>query len=229
MTFADVKAAADDLRRVLRDSTGQDLVASVSVDEPLYPADELHFTKLVSWSYVFLFEASQPAAGHVLSIVRNASPSEHTLASNVRQSVNYLRTAQVHNLRTGNPSDEFKLRQARIWLAQNGGTPPDWTQCNAALSDQVEAGISQVRDLLAVVARYWPAHAFDGILVDAASSLGLRGFDHVAYRQTRLEKWRELANFFEDRSDAELALGMAIRSELEHLFGSARLVSQTRP
>jgi hypothetical protein len=101
-----------------------------------------------------------------------------------------------------------------------------WNQVTADKDDAA----SVVGDLVLAIDREWPPHAFDRMLETAANDIGLSGLDCVKYRQSRLEKWRELTGFFESREHAEAAMSAAIRRELESVFGnriSTALVDST--
>jgi hypothetical protein len=156
----------------------------------------------------------------------------------VIESVNHLRTVRVHNLSRASKGDEYKKRQAEIWLAQNGGAPVDWTACCRNLCDQVAYSVQclenkwrditasaedadlAVRDLVASVDREWPPHSFDRMVESAANEIGLRGLDCIKYRESRLDKWRQLEACFETREHAQVAVSAAIHRELEQVFGS---------
>ena len=239
MSFDELKSTCETLRALLREATGRELISAISVDEPTKPQDELHFIKLVSWCYVFLFEVAQPAARHILSLLRTSNPSVHRTVGEIFETVNRLRTVRVHNLSPQSNRDDHIRRQAFIWLVQNGGgNPIDWPVCCRSLCVQVRSAIehliakwldlvasedasSAVEDLLSAIDREWPPHAFDRILEAAASDIGLKGLDCVKYRESRLKYWRELVGYFERREEAEAAIRSAIRCELEHLFESA--------
>jgi hypothetical protein len=238
MSFVILKSACDGFRTLLRQDTGRDLIDAVSVDEPKEPEDELHFLKLVSWCYVFMFEASQPSTKHILSLLRKANPESHRAISLTFETVNNLRTVRVHNLLAESRRDDQKRIQAHIWLLQNCGDPLDWPCCCRALSNEVTSAIdrlvekwnqvtadkddaaSAVGDLMLAIDREWPPHAFDRMVETAANDIGLSGLDYVKYRQSRLKEWRELTGFFESRDHAEAAMSAAIRRELEHVFGN---------
>jgi hypothetical protein len=78
-----------------------------------------------------------------------------------------------------------------------------------------------IKDLIVAIEREWPPHVFDRMVESVADEIGLRGFDCVKYRGSRLDRWRELVGFFEDREHAEVAMRAAICRELEQLFGRA--------
>jgi hypothetical protein len=237
MTFPELKGACEDFRTLLREATGRELIIAVSVDEPAEPPDELHFLKLVSWCYVFLFEASQPAGRYIVSLLRAADPGEHKAVNETFENVNNLRTVRVHNLSVESRHDDYKTRQAHIWLVRNGGEPPDWAKCCRSLCEEARRAVdrlmkkwrrltankddaeSAVRELITAVDREWAPHTFDRIVEVAATEIGLSGLDCVRYRESRLDRWRELVGFFESREHAEAAIGAAIRRELEQVFG----------
>ena len=237
MTFAELKTACELLRQQLSETTGLDLVNVVSVDEPEELLNELHFVKLVLWSYAFLFEASQPATDHILSLMRAANPEEYGVASRIKQSVNQHRTVKTHNLSPENKNDDYKRRQVDIWLATIGGDPIDWQACCLKLCEDVMLVVQNiskmwttltaseedtenvVRDLIASVERYWPAHCFDRMLESATAEIGLEGLDCVAYRSSRLDNWRKIVDFFDTRDHARTGVYAAICRELEHTFG----------
>jgi hypothetical protein len=241
VTFGELKSICDRFGALLHATTGRELVDPVSVDEPDEHYDELHFTKLVSWCYVFIFEASQPAVRYILSLLRTGSPDDHRHVSLIFDTVNNLRTVRAHNLLPQSKRDDYKKRQAYIWLVQNGGTPPDWPKCCYSLAQEVSAAIERlvrkwseltasgddapsiIKELVIAIDREWPPHAFDRIVEAAAAQIGLSGLDSIKYRESRLERWRELVGFFETREHAELAITTAIRVELEQLFGNPRV------
>ena len=238
MSFIEIKDVCDQFRSLLLAATGRELIDLISVDEPLEPYDELHFIKLVSWCYVCLFEASQPAARYILSLLRTASPEDHRQVNSAFEHVNNLRTVRAHNLLPQNKRDDYKKRQAHIWLIQNGGDPPDWASCCDSLSREVTSAVERlvrkwievtssaddaasiVDQLLIVVDREWPPLVFDRIVEAAAAEIGLLGLDYVKYRESRLDRWREVVGYFETREHAETAISSAIRAELGQLFGT---------
>jgi len=238
MIFLQLKTACEEFRTLVHDTTGRKLIDEVSVDEPREPEDELHFVKLVSWCYVFFFESSQKTTKYVLSLLRTRSPDEHKSVTSIFENVNNLRTVRAHNLSAGSKRDEYKKTQAHIWLIQNGaGEPTDWPSCCRSLCESVISAIhcltdrwqqvtgnsedapTVVRELIAAIDREWPPYVFDGMVEDAATNIGLVGFDYVKYRESRLDGWRDLVGFFEERESAEVAISAAIQRELEQLFG----------
>ncbi len=93
MNFAQLKSACDRFHALLREATGRTLIDAVTVDEPKEPQDELHFIKLVSWCYVFIFEANH-ATRYILSLLRIANPDEHKAVTSTFEQVNNLRTVR---------------------------------------------------------------------------------------------------------------------------------------
>ena len=223
MKFSDLKSTCHGYRALLHNSTGRELVSAISVAEPDEPQDELHFIKLVAWCYVFVFEASQPATKFIASLLRASNPEEHRAVSLAFENVNNLRTVRVHNLLPTSKGDDYKKRQAHIWLVRNGGNSPDWVNCCGSLCREVILAVERlmhkwtqatknvddaaaiVGELIVTIDRDWPPHLFDRIVEGAATDIGLSGFDHVKYRDSRLERWRELVSFFETREQAEIS------------------------
>jgi len=157
------------------------------------------------------------------------------------------RTVQVHNLSPENRSDEYKKRQADIWLTQNGGDPIEWGTCCRSLCMEVATAIESVAnkwrqmttskedaepaimELNLIVDREWPPHDFDRMVESAAIEIGLKGLDCVKYRESRLDGWRQLVTLFETREHAQAAVNAAIRRELQRVFGNFSLGERQLP
>ncbi len=213
------------------------MVATVTIDTPVPPEDELYFFKVVTWSYAFLIEAGQPAFKELSNLLKTADPVKARANGDHHRVINNLRTKITHNLPGENKNNEKTRRQVEIWLLENGGQPLDWTACCRALCGTVldvinnmkwcwERAIGTDDDRRNAVAQicdaaenYWPAHSFDLMVTEAATELGLTGFDAVAYRMTRCERWRELGGCFATRNDAAVAVARAIHNELRQIFG----------
>jgi hypothetical protein len=192
-------------------------------------------------------EASEPTVRHIFSLLRTASPGDFRTARRMVQNVNHLRTVRVHNLSSESESDQYKRRQADIWLTQHGGDPFNWGRCCGALCAEVASAVeilgnkwrnmatseedagSAVRDLLIAVDREWPPHFFDRMVESAAIEIGLKGLDCVKYRESKLDRWRQLVTLFETREHAQEAVNSAIRRELEQVFGNFNSVEPQLP
>lgn len=236
MSFTILKAALAAFASRLERDCGRSLVDPVTVDEPSDEMTELDFMKLVNWGYVATNEAAQMPLRFVGTLMRVSKPEQHADVSDVRRLVLNLRTAQAHNLPDSSESNRHKARQARIWLDQIGGEPRDWSQCCAALLQRLTLMMSafdetwtdataneedkrlNVVRLLQAVEATWEPHIFDDMVRSAASELELDGLDVVTYRQARLESWRQLASYFDNRSAAERWVQEAIHKELGALF-----------
>jgi hypothetical protein len=214
MTFSLLKSTCDEFRTLLREATGREVIDAISLEEPKAPQDELHFLKLVSWCYVFIFEASHPSARFILALLRTSNPEQHKAVSATFENVNNLRTVRVHNLSPQSQRDDYKARQSHIWLSQSGGDPIDWPSCCRSLSVQVTDAIRRlierwhqataakedagtvVKELGITIDREWPAHVFDRLVETAARDIGLDGLDCSKYRESRVDSWRRLISFF---------------------------------
>ena len=240
MSFQALDEATEKLRKSLKTSTGRDLIARVSLEFPSDDTTEISFHKAIMWGYVFWLEACQPAGRHLLNIVRNTSPADHKLISRAFTDLQNLRASKAHNLDPTSTGDRYKLEQAKLWLLENGGEPPDWQACNRSLSYSLTSAVTilvskwneivlsdedakiAICELLRAIDREWPAYLFDRIVENAAECLSLTGFDAVTYRKTRLQDWRSLTEVFSDRKSAEAAIGRAILQELTLKFGIPR-------
>ena len=238
MSFSNIREVCVRFSDAIRQSAERELIVKVYVPEPVEPENELYFVKLVSWCYVFAFEASQPVARYIISSLRAADPSSHKEISTIFENINNLRTVQAHNLLPNNKSDDFKNRKVQIWFLQNSGNPIEWARACSSLRLEMQTAIQillerwgnltinaedgslAVANLLATIDRDWPPHLFDSILVEVVRDLGLEGFDCIKYRESRIEKWRELVGFFEGPDYAESAMKIAIRNEIRQIFGS---------
>lgn len=220
------------------DLGGREVVESITVPQPNGVKDELYFNKLVAWSYVALVEAF-PAPLRQLSNVLRATDSEgHRRLVETRDVVQALRTVQSHNLAKKTANNERQRLLTEAWFVINGGSPLQWETCCTALCTQVLEALRALRAvwvqltlgeedrsiflarLLEAIDTEWPAHTFDAAVADAATALGFKDFDVVAYRQTRIEHWRKLAALFPDREAATQAMERAISQELTAIFGS---------
>ena len=243
MSFAHVRSGAAELRQLIRESTGRDLLAAISLEEPVEPEDELHFIKLIAWCYGLLIEAGPAIFRHLQALTRLHNPSAAEEFQNARQSVLNLRTVKFHNLLSESADDERKKRHARIWLLSNGGEPINWTFCCNALSIQVVTAIKIVhstwirtialeedRDnavgrMLLAVDNKWPAYIFDEMLERAAHEIGVKGLDIVQFRSNRLNQWQELASYFQTPELAQAGVERAVKAELMTLFGPEKPTS----
>lgn len=239
MSFGALANSAERLRTTLHASTGMHLVADVSLNAPGEDRDEAAFIKSVLWGYVFWFEACQPAGRYLMNIVRNSSAEDQRVASRAFQDLQNLRTFHAHNLIPSSKSDEYKLTQAKAWLAQNGGAERDWGRCTNSLcsglaaaldilyshwnrvTSSPEDSVNAVQTMIASIEREWEPHLFDRMIEEVAASLGLPDFDPVKYRDSRLQDWRKITEFFFDRTSAEAAVRRAIHQEMVLKFGTA--------
>ena len=239
MSFGALAVSAETLRASLLAATGRELIAEISLEAPNDDQGEVAFIKSVLWGYVLWFEACQPVGRYLMNIVRNSSPEEHKVAARAFQDIQNLRTFHAHNLLPSNKSDQQKLSQAKVWLAQNGGANGDWDRCSAKLCTDLAVALDILRahwghvtaspedaataisGLIDALEREWEPHLFDRIVDDIAASLSLSDFDPVKYRGTRLEEWRKITEFFSDRTSAEVAIRRAIHQEMTMKFGVA--------
>lgn len=238
MSFEALAQSADRLKAALYASTGKHLVIEVSLEAPCEDRGEAAFIKSVLWGYVLWFEACQPSGRYLMNIVRNSSPEDQKEASRAFLDLQNLRTFHAHNLLPSSKNDQYKLNQAKAWLAQNGGAERDWDRCTAKLCSSLAAAldilrthwnrvtaspedaVTAIQALIGALDREWEPHLFDRMVEEVATSLELSDFDPVKYRATRLEDWRKITEFFLDRTSAEAALRRTIHQEMVIKFGA---------
>ncbi|RQN33690.1 hypothetical protein [Paraburkholderia tropica] len=238
MNFSQVCQAADELRQLLNTSTGRTMVDQVTIEIPKLPEDELHFVRLVTWAYAFIYEAGQPAFNELKRLVKVSQSPKASECAATQSIVQCLRTNIAHNLPGATGTDEKQRRQAKAWYLEHGkGYPPDWQESNRALCDSLLGWITEyktaweraiqdsedrknaIASLIAAVENEWPPHLFDRMVEDAATRLGLDGLNATDYRKDRFEGWRKMARCFEKREFAEVAMRRLIHKELQAHFG----------
>ncbi|ELM3824695.1 hypothetical protein N7714_18230 [Pseudomonas aeruginosa] len=238
-SFEEVNLKLNAFSEELSIRLGQSVVQLITLPQPSDPKDELYFRKLVAWSYAALVEAFPVALKKLTNFLRTSNKSEFTGVSELKTAIQALRTVQSHNLPEPSSHSEKQKKLADIWLLTYGSTPFCWATactvlCNQliVLFDTLMAALRKIcqepedqqifiEDMSATLLRTWPAHAFDELVKNSAEMIGLTEFDIVSYRQTRIERWRELANLFTDRSSAMAAVGRAISVELISIFGES--------
>jgi hypothetical protein len=224
--------------------SGIQLFEKISVEEPKLPEDELHFVKLVAWSYIFFVESFPALYKQISSTLRSSDALSHKRVGEVYLNVHALRTVQGHNLKVSSSDDQKKVTLVAIWKATHGGTPFDWATCCEALCTQMTEVINILQgtiqkllsdpedfeqfrvDLLFSIERTWEPHSFDRIIEDAAERIGIKGLDVKKYRDGRIKEWRDSVSLFASRADAEHAVSRMIRVELKKKFGAVEGIEE---
>ena len=216
------------------------LFSPISVDEPTAPEDELHFLKLVSWTYILFVECFPILYKQIGSTIRVSDAATFKRINEIQQNIQALRTFQGHNLLANSASDQRKISLVTIWRQNYGGSPIIWSNCCTALCDQtieilkyLEVAISKIfmdqedasqfnNDLRFTVERNWEPHEFDRIVDDAAKEIGIEGIDVVKYRDSRIKIWRDTVSLFSVRAEANIAVSRSIKEELNQKFGEVK-------
>lgn len=238
-SFEEVNSIFGGFSEELSAIIGESVVQTITLPQPGDPKDELYFRKLVAWSYVVLVEAFPVAFKKLTNLLRASNKIEFTSIQDLKKAIQSLRTVQSHNLSEPSSHNEQQKKIADVWLLTHGAEPFCWAVACAALCNQLialfnilittlrkicqEPGDRQnfIEDMRATLLRTWPAHAFDELVQSAARTIGLAEFDVVSYRQTRIDRWRELANLFADKLSAMEAVERAIGVELISIFGES--------
>ncbi len=236
MRFVDLERSTSGLRSAFNETVPRSLISEVSVPEPTEPIDELHFTRLVAWCYVFLIEVAGPPLKYVQGILRGTDPNQHSQIGNTVRIVQCLRTYQSHQLENST-SDLATKKLVATWMAQHSSEPIWENRCQAICSAVVTSAdaitstwikLCTVQDekatvvaaLLDALDRQWPPHHFDRVIEEVASEHDLKGLDVVAYRKLKIDGWQKLIACFEERTAAEEAIKRVIRADLIGTFGS---------
>ena len=224
MSFVALNAAAVELRNSLRSFVGESAIAEVTVAPPAGDDDEIAFLKLVSWSYVLLFEAGRVAVAYLLQLPAGERAYVRNPTS-ARALVHDLRTWSFHNLGFVSDRDRDISRRVRRWFIDTcGDCPPTnrqgWRQCFLALCKEVHCtvehcqgamttvllaeddGEASTRDLRRRIDRAWPAVEFHKIIGDAAVRLGVP-IDSPKFCGGRLSTWRTYLESLPNGADLE--------------------------
>jgi hypothetical protein len=238
MIFSEAEASCSELRQAIKVTTGVDIIGDVSVEKPVPPEDELHFVRLVAWTYVFLIEVAAVPIKHIQTILRGSNPRDHEKVATALRLVRSLRTYQSHQLSDGSKSDAATKKFVENWLLINQ-SEQSWALrakivcssfCDALsaisqkwseLTADEEPPSAAAVELLSVVDRQWPVHLFDRMVEDVTMELGIQGLNCLMYRELKIEIWKKLAECFESREDAEIGLRKVIEADLQQTFGRA--------
>ena len=237
MTFSALNVAVTDLRTSLGSFVGPEALTEVSVRPPVDGGGEISFLRLVSWSYVLIFEAGRISIPFLL---RSVSAYEHQRES--IELIRALRTWSFHNLGLDSGRDRQLSRLVHRWfIGACRRSPPaedtNWNDCFDQLCCLVGEVVDQCQQAVAIVLssaddgkvviedlqnridRFWPPHKFDPLVGDVAIRLGVR-IDVVKFRKRRLGAWRSfLFNIPEDDDPTEAITRLMERDLLEYEDG----------
>ena len=234
MTFSKLNVAVTDLRRSLASFVGPEALLEVSVRPPVDSGGEISFLRLVSWSYVLIFEAGRISIPFLLRSVGAYEQQRGSI-----ELIHALRTWSFHNLGLTSNRDLQLSRLVHRWfLSTCGQSPPDehagWNVCFYQLCKLVKEVVDQgqrsvevvlssaddgkavIEDLRFRIERFWPTQKFDPLVGDLAIRMGIR-IDVVKFRAPRLGAWRSfLLNIPEDDDPTEAITRLIERDLLEY-------------
>ena len=240
MDFAALNAEFVQLRNSLRTFVGEDALDEISVQPPV-GQDETAFLRLISWSYVLLFEAGRVTVPYLIKLPSSTAYPQADVEM-AYDLVHDLRTWSFHNLGFYNERDIGISKRVFLWFIETcGANPPDsaasWRACFRCLCTNVgiilqhckgavglvlsgpEDGQGVIADLKLRLNRNWPAHRFDELVSDAAMRLG-RQLDIQRFRQPRLVKWRAYLETVPQDADLEVLVVRLIERDLLDHFES---------
>ena len=199
------------LRGSLTTFVGDSALTEITVRPPVSD-DEASFLRLISWSYVLVFEAGRISIPYLLKLPHDGTTVQSGLNDSVRL-IHDLRTWSFHNLGFTHERDIGISTRVRRWFISNGGQDPpnnisSWgacfetlcmeargilTRCKSAFEmilAGTEGGQDIIDDLKRRIELNWPAHKFDELTQDAVTRIG-QTLDVPKFRQSRIGKWRE--------------------------------------
>ena len=210
MSFPVLNAASVELRNSLRSFVGATAIEEVTVAPPAGDQDEVSFLRLVSWSYVLLFEAGRVSIGYLLELPPAGDRARDPKGA--KALVHDLRTWSFHNVGFGSEREIALSRRVRRWFIETcGACPPHdnqaWSMCFLALCDEMQAvvvhcqramttvlqgeddGEVATADLRRRIDRAWSAGQFQELMGDVALRLGIE-VDTRKFCERRLTNWR---------------------------------------
>lgn len=231
MTFAALNVAVTDLRTSLASFVGPLALAEISVRPPADGHGEISFLRLVAWSYVLVFEAGRVSIPFLL---RTSGAYERQRKS--IDLIRALRTWFFHNLGLARDRDvQVSLLVQRWFLNVCGKTPPgshaEWNECFGRLCDDVgelvhqcqravgevlsspDDGEAVIDDLRRRLTHVWPAEAFDELVGDLATRLGIR-IDVAKFRRRRLDAWRSFVLDVPEGDDPREAVARVMERDI---------------
>lgn len=210
MSFPILNAAAIELRNSLRSFVGAAAMEEITVAPPAGDQDEISFLRLVSWSYVLLFEAGRVSIEYLLQLPAAGDRARDPKAA--KALVHDLRTWSFHNVGFGSEREVALSRRVRRWFIETcGACPPHdnqgWSTCFLALCEEMQAvvvhcqqamitvlqgdddGEVATTDLRRRIDRAWSAGEFQELMGDVALRLDIE-VDTRKFCERRLASWR---------------------------------------
>ena len=235
MTFVALNAAVVDLRNSLTSFAGEKALAEITVRPPSRDNDEASFLRLVSWSYVLLFEAGRVSVPYLIELPSGTDGTGKE-AQGTRELVHDLRTWGFHNLGLSNKRGLEMSRNVQRWFVKTcQQCPPDagmaWQKCFLELCGRVQKvvehcqgamtsvlsseddGEAATQDLQRRVERTWMPAEFHELVSDAAYRLGIT-VDCVAFTSRKLGRWREYLECLPWSDDPVLHMERIIERDL---------------
>lgn len=237
--FVEVMQLVDNLRSLCEDAIGDPEIDEVSLEPPTPPFDELFFRKTVSWCYALLKETGPFFKFSEKLLIARESKKRNWIET--RKLVLFIRTVHEHNMREDRPHDRNKLTFYHAWMLTNGGDPRSWENCCAAFLNRIVCSLSDINSEWVRIASedeskseliknymrhretHWDADQFDSIISAAAAGVNLEGLNVSSFRNygDRVKRWSKIAETFDSREAAEVAIGRVILSEIRGIFGDS--------
>ena len=240
MGFLEVISDCTAFRRSLRGFVGENALDEIQLQIPA-GNDEASFFRLVSWSYVLVFEAGRVVIPFLFDLPHPSGGTQRA-PFNAYDLVRDLRTWSVHNLTFSNERNVEVSKRVDLWFIDHGGASPPatkegWENCFEKLCAEVRTIVSYckgsfelvlsspddredvINDLNWRVERNWPAWRFDALVQDATTRIG-RKLDVRKFREPRLPIWRQFLDSIPANDDPVRSLTRLIERDVLDHFAS---------
>ena len=237
MQFAELNAAALELRRSVRSFVGEDALGEIHIRPPARENDEASFMRLVNWSYVLLFEVGSITLPYLMRFPSASGPTKERVQEG-RDIIHALRTWISHNVGFSSGRDAAISKRVSVWFLTwcNATEPRDedaWRTCFRELCNEVGMIVQYCQDALAAIVRdgeerelieelrrrldrLWSTYRFDELVIESCTRLAVN-VDVPRFRDQKLSKWREFLATVPDEDDPQRAVMRLIeRDVIDH-------------
>ena len=142
MNFAELNEEYTLLRRLLRTYVGENALEEISIHVPK-GHDQACFLLLVSWGYVFVFEAGRITVPFLMELRSDVSTKHEELSAS-RELLHDLRTWSFHNLSFNVERERRIFQRTATWFIENAGSDPpnddeQWRACYNNLCSEIHS------------------------------------------------------------------------------------------
>lgn len=244
MNFSELHHLHLDFKRRLTSILGKEVFPEITLNPPTGDSDELSFIRLVSWGYVFVYEAGRAP----LNFLKKLPPLDG-YTGKVLPSLHALRTWANHNLEFEKSSDVKTVRVATTWLIEKCQTgspskPEHWKKCFDAMGSDLKKLLENCllacdcfdlhEDRAGLISsfeqsldRNWSAYLFDGYAEKALQKFGYEGLSAQQIRISNLDAWRKIVLSSIDDESINRNLTIRVENDILKLMASSFPMTST--